>query len=421
VLNRSLACLCLFVALLWAVAPVRLDSQPSAARVRVHVTEAGGMRRSNFPVMARIPFPQGVLGDPANARLLLGDAEVPVQMTATEKWRDGSVQWLEADFNASPGPGESLIYALEHGPGVKAASIARGLTVTSEETAIQIGNMRFNRRPSPLLASVKYRDEAIREGKNGVFVTDAAGREHDLASADALSVQVTRTGPLVVRLHYTGMLRLEGNASAPFVLDVEMPSSKSWVKVAAVVSDPGRQVRRLALHTPLALGPLPWVWDLGTPRWTYGVLRAPTDAMAFEHIDGRTGDRWAVTTTANGRSQEYEVSRPADATFAGWGHVQGGREVVAFAIAPPPAAVPGTSRVSANGAGLTTFEFAPAAPQTTHTLTVYQHYVSSPVQIGAATSPAAILSPLRAVADRDQYVRSGVAPPAGAPASAGPR
>jgi hypothetical protein len=172
--------------------------------------------------------------------------------------------------------------------------------------------------------------------------------------------------------------------------------------------------RKIALRTPLALGPLPWVWDLGTPRWTYGALRAVTDSVAFEHIDGRGTSEWKVETTANGRTQPYETSRPADAAFAGWGHLQGGREVVAFAIARPAASTPGTYRMSASGSGNTAFEFAPAAPQTTHTLTVYQHYVSSPVQIGAATSPAAILSPLRVIGDREQYIKSGVAPPAGA-------
>src|SRR5206468_269199 len=104
--------------------------------------------------------------------------------------------------------------------------------------------------------------------------------------------------------------------------------------------------------------------------------------------------------------------RPDTATFSGWGHLQGAKEVVAYAVEGVRTR-PGAYRITLDGAGQTTFQFAPV-PQSKHELTVYAHFVSTPVQIGAATSPAAILSPLVAICDRDQYVKSGVAVPAGA-------
>jgi hypothetical protein len=42
---------------------------------------------------------------------------------------------------------------------------------------------------------------------------------------------------------------------------------------------------------------------------------------------------------------------------------------------------------------------------------VYQHYVGTPVQIGAATSPPAMLHPLVARVDPAQYTVSGLEPP----------
>jgi hypothetical protein len=72
---------------------------------------------------------------------------------------------------------------------------------------------------------------------------------------------------------------------------------------------------------------------------------------------------------------------------------------------------PGTYRVALGGAGQTTFGFSPARPTREHRLTVYNHYVSTPVQIGAATSPSSMLNPLRAVCDTERYIAAGLEPP----------
>jgi len=51
------------------------------------------------------------------------------------------------------------------------------------------------------------------------------------------------------------------------------------------------------------------------------------------------------------------------------------------------------------GTGQATVGIRSAEPVTEHSITVYQHYVATPVPIGAATSPASILSPLRVTVD----------------------
>ena len=396
---------CLSVASLAAQAP---------ASVSLHVTEVGGIRRTQFPVTARIPFPQGALRDATNIKLLLNQTEVAMQPAAESLWPDGSVQWLTVDLNATIGPEESQTYALQYGDGVKAEVVGRGLTVADEADGIQVGNIRFNRSGSPLVGSVKYREEVIGSGVNGVVVTDAAGVERDLTMAEGLKVEVVKRGPLSVVLKYSGGMQLDAAARASFAVTVEMPNSKSWVKVSASVDDPARRVRGLGIHLPLVLGPLPWVWDFGTSRWTYGSMRAATDSVVMSDVvTTASSHEWTVTSGPKGREQTYETSRVDRATFGGWGHVQGAKEVVAYAIEGLKAR-PGTYRVRLDGAGQTSFEFAPSTPQTRHELTVYTHFVSTPVQIGAATSPAAILSPLVALCDRDQYVKSRVPVPPGA-------
>ena len=93
----------------------------------------------------------------------------------------------------------------------------------------------------------------------------------------------------------------------------------------------------------------------------------------------------------------------------GWGHLQSEGEVVAFGI-EDFGMQPGTYRVALGGSGQTTFAFTPSRPTREHQLTVYNHYVSNPVQIGAATSPSSMLNPLRAVCAPEWYTAAGLEP-----------
>jgi PcRGLX-like N-terminal RIFT barrel domain len=390
---------------------VVITAQSAPSSIPLHVSEVGGIRRTQFPVTARIPFPRSGLRDPANVKLLSNQTEVPQQASVEARWPDGSVQWLSLDLNVTIGPNESQTYSLQYGEGVKSEAAVRGLAVTEDTDAIQIGNIRFNKSGSPLVASVKYRDDAIGTGANGLTVKDASGTVHDLSTAENVKAEIVKRGPLVVAVKYSGAIRLEKDARAPFSLIVEMPNSKSWVKFQASVDDPTRAIRDVAINLPLALGPFPWVWDFGTTRWTYGSMRAVTDSAIMSDTVPATGiGTWTVSSGPKGRELATETSGPDIATFGGWGHVQGAKEVVAYAIEGIKTRR-GTYRIAIDGTGQTTFQLSPPEPQAKHDLTVYAHFVSTPVQIGAATSPAAILSPLFATCEREQYVKSGVPVP----------
>jgi len=371
----------------------------------------GGIRRTQFPVTARIPLPRGVLKEPSSIRLVNNQMEVPVQASVDSTWPDGSIQWLSVDLNVTIGPNESQTYSLQYGEGVKSEAAARGLMVSEDADAIQVGNIRFNKSGSPLIASVKYREEAIAPGVNGITVREASGAVHDLTMAESVKAEIIKRGPLVVAVKYSGALRLDKDARAPFSLTVEMPNSKSWVKVQASVDDPTRSIRDLAINVPLALGAFPWVWDFGTTRWTYGSMRAATDSVIMSDTVPPNGiGEWTVSSGPKGREVAVETSRPDAATFGGWGHVQGAKEVVAYALEGVKTRA-GTYRISIDGSGQTSFQMTVPSPQAKHELTLYAHFVSTPVQIGAATSPATILSPLFATCERDQYVKSGVPVP----------
>ena len=341
------------------------------------------------------------MADPAAVRLLLDEMDVPAQYTADARWPDGSVEWLAVDFNTSIGPAETQTYRLEYGRGVTSTAEApRGLMVTEDTDTVQVGRLRFSKRGAPLLLSVDYRGELIIPGRNGLAVTDAAGAFHDLRRVDSLTFDIVKPGPLYVELRYAGRLQIGSDYAAPFVVTVGMPNSKSWVKVSATVDDPGARLGAISFHTPLSLGPLPWVWDFGTDRWTYGSLREPADSVVLtSDVTASGGTAWQVTTVRGGQEQVYETSGPLRSTVAGWGHLQAGQDAVAFGLDAFGRRA-GTYRFAIEGNGQTSFRFTADSPVTQHQLTVYEHFVSIPVQIGAATSPTSMLNPLVAEPSR---------------------
>ena len=382
-----------FVALLCACA--WLDAQT----VNIVVKESGGIRRTTYPVNARVPFPKGALRDVGAVALKLQDIEVPAQYQAESKWADGSVQWLDVDFNASIGPGEAQRYQLEYGEGVKTKTEARGLAVTENADSIDVGRVRLAKATGLLLLSVKYRNEVIGKGANGFAVTDAAGKLHDLTTVEGLKVEVVKPGPLYVVVRYTGRIVIDSGYSAPFVITAEMPNSKAWVKFSATFEDPAKRLREISFHTPPALGPQPWVWDFGTDRWTYGQLRNATESVVLQQTVNATGaDAWKISTGTPGQEQIYETGTAERFNAIRWAHIQDGKEVIAFAMDTGGDRA-GEYRITLDGTGQTAFRFAAAKAGTSRHLTVYEHFVAPPVQIGAATSPAAILSPLSVVVE----------------------
>jgi len=386
---------------LLSAAHLALSAQVPAT-LGFRVRETTGIQRTQYPVRARIPLRQGALTSPSDVRLSANGADVPAQFSAASSWNDGSVQTLEVDFNASLEPEEERRYQLQYGATVSPApSTARGLSVVEQSDAIQVGNLRFSRSGTPLLLSAAYRGEAIGKGRNGIAVVDDRGRRHDLTTARDATMDVLKPGPLMVALRYSATLPIDEVYRAAVEVLIEMPNSKSWVKLTANVRDPGRRLRDISLETPFAFDAFPWSWDFGTDSGTYGAFRNPGDGVLLTQTmtaAGPTG--WTIQTVAKEQTRPYETSGGRQVKIAaGWGHIQDARSVVAFAV-DSFGRNPGTYTVGLNGQGQASFRYAPAAPPPVHQLTVYQHFVPTPVAVGAATNPTSMLNPPVVTIDR---------------------
>src|SRR5688500_17734738 len=90
--------------LIAAMFPAAQPAAPEVALVTLTVSETAGIRRTEYPVGARVELPRGALAAPADAALRLNGADVPAQFTVDTTWPDGSIRALQIDFNASIGP-----------------------------------------------------------------------------------------------------------------------------------------------------------------------------------------------------------------------------------------------------------------------------------------------------------------------------
>lgn len=391
-LNLGLA----MAAALVSVAGLTAQSK-GGSTLTLTVRETAGIRRTEYPVSTRISFTKGAVPDAGHLRLRRADADMAAQFTPVARWEDGSLRSVDLDFNTSIGAGESRSLRIEVDATATASAAPRGaLDVTENGDGIKVGSITLGRHAWPLLASVAYRGEIIGVGQNGFSLTDSAGGAYAFGAARDVHTDIVKRGPLLVVVRYAGTLDIGAGISVPVTITCELPNSKSWIKTSIEVSDPQRRVHGIRLETPFALGPFPWTWDVGSDSGTYGSFRAAGDRTIVTQrvTSARVGHGWKVETGSGTDLGTYEQSVPGRAErLAGWGHLLDARNAVAFAI-DRFGSVTGTYTMTLDGQGRAAFELQMSRPTTRSRLVVYQHYVSTPVPIGAATSPAAMLQPL---------------------------
>lgn len=380
-----------------------LEAQEGVTTRVFHLRETVGIRRTEYPATVTVQLPKGALADAGHARVMNNSQELPAQFTARSSWDDGSVQTLDVDLNASLNPEEDRRYELQFGPAVTpAAKVERGaLTVEEQPDALLVGKLKIAKSGNPLLSSVSYRGEGIGTGANGLTITDTNGKRYDLSKAQNPSLEVVKNGPLLVVVKYTAAIPVDETTSLPVELLMEMPNSKTWLKTTATVTDRSRRLKDIAIERPYAWSGFPVLWDFGTDTGTYGVFRAATEQITLTQTVGAGGaSGWKVESGPLNQRRVLETAAGSRSKNAnGWGHLQDSKAAVAFAFARFGRDA-GTYTIAFNGAGQSTYRFAPAAPPTQHQVTLYEHFVATPVAVGAATNPTAMLTPLSVTVER---------------------
>ncbi len=173
--------------------------------VTLTLREHGGVARPAWPVTSGVPLPRGAVKDVG--KLTLKDAAgkaVSCQADAVVRWPDGSVKWVELNFQADLAAGAERKYAL--GEGAPTAP-ARAVKVTdgAEAVTVDTGAVSFTvpRKKGRIIGEVRVGGKLVLTG-GGMTIIGAKGVQKDVAFSTlhgkVEKVVVERSGPMMARI-----------------------------------------------------------------------------------------------------------------------------------------------------------------------------------------------------------------------------
>jgi hypothetical protein len=381
-------------------------SRARPSRRSLRVSETAGLRRYGYPVHVALPPDEGPY------RLIRDGRPVPAQFRCVEAGPDGG-PGLSLDFIASPGPFESQDYTVESGTAVEPGpEPTRGLSVDRVDGVFRIDNGSVLRVEiaDDLRGFLRSFGNAglqfLDDRPGGLLVKARGGQVLRLGGPDGSGAMakavIERQGPLAVALAFDVPLEIDGK-SVPSRIRMTVPSSKSWVETAWTFDDPDGLVVGAALELGLAIEGSPTLVDFGARSTVYGTLDCDATMSLEAAPDAEGRHSWSVVRGASGRGEPVALSgRGVDEPAEGWAHVMDHGRCTA-------AAVDGFGRhdedrieIHADGRLILARTFAvregqpEARPKTWRT---WLHFVTMPVQVGAATSPQAMQAPLEVRVD----------------------
>ena len=253
---------------------------------------------------------------------------------------------------------------------------------------VQAGRTDYLRTDSPGLW-IRYKDDI--HYRAGGFGPDGV----------PTTARVIKAGPLAATLRFEGTEALRGNRSVTSAVEMDFPLSKSWVRVSWEVDDPQGYVAGLGAELNLNVEGESVVADLGAGSLVYAALRPGQAAVLRGRPFSGEGPRWETLVGPADRPRPYVVAPPGERTAdaEGWAHVMDRQRATAVAVAGfADPGQQGEIAVGADGRLRLEKQFGQAGapvPPGPKKLTFWLHFVPMPVQVGAATSPQAMLAPLR--------------------------
>jgi hypothetical protein len=361
----------------------------------LRVTEEAGLRRFGYPVQALL----GDVGDTRSFRLTRGGQIIPAQFRPVVDPKGQTAYVL--DFNASPGPLESQDYTVEFGRA--APEPTEGMRVARLDGIVRISNGKSLAFDVPedlsglLKSAVNAGEPFLAAGGRGLAIRDRVGKTIPIGGS-ITSRTISREGPMAVGLRFESSARLDGGVVRS-TIDLTFPRSKSWVEVTWQLDDPLMLAAALEVGLRLAVEGEPTLIDLGASSTIYGQIRGD-ERMILEsgkEPDSKAPPRWRVLQGHPDRLNEFAVQRPDDRREAeGWAHLMDHRRCTAIAVADFGKSSHDRLQVDADGRLAIDRRHA-GAERPKKALKFWLHFVSMPVQVGAATSPQSMLSPLKHV------------------------
>jgi hypothetical protein len=315
------------------------------------------------------------------------------------------------DFNVNHGPLEKQTYLVEFDPAGQPGPERKGgmrvETVGDAITVLHSPSLDFV-VPRDLLGLLRHvhggKTDYLRPGSPGLLIRSRDQAEFRVGGTSTAG-RVTRTGPLATALRFEGTATPAGGRGVASVVEMEFPSSKSWVQVTWTVADAEGQVAGLAAELNLNTEAAPTLVDFGAGSYVYVPLRKGQRAVMRAGPPGPGAAEgvpaWTTLVGLPGALKPYVVAPPGGRAIPaeGWAHVMDQKRCTAVAVQGFAAAGQESElRVDADGRLRLERTFARAGglmPRGPKRLAFWLHFVPMPVQVGAATSPQAMLAPLR--------------------------
>jgi hypothetical protein len=346
--------------------------------------ENAGLRRFSYPVRARFQTER------AASALRLVEAGKPVAAQFTQMG-PGSV---EVDFSASLLPWQQRVYRIEEGAGPAPRDTMEVVDTGSSFVVRHPSRLEFE-VPNNLLGFLNaVRTPAVSYLRPGSFGLGldyrddigfrAGGANH---WGEKTIGKVVKQGPLACALRFDGKVGLRGSRTVSSVVEMEFPRSKSWVEATWTLDDVENLVSGMWVEIDLEVEGERTLVDYGADSMVYAALRPGQ----------RSGLRGAFRRSDSQYDWEVDVGGEAYASgraprLEGWAHVMDSRRATATAMADF-ARYPATQdRIEAGAGGKLVLHRTTGGLR--KELRFWLHFVSMPVQVGAATSPQSMQNPL---------------------------
>jgi hypothetical protein len=376
--------------------------------LKFRLSETAGHRRFGYPVHTVLPLHERAGG---HYRLLKDGRPLAAQFRLVEG--QGQTPTVALDFNANPDPLSASLYEIVHEPNAEPSDGPKdGLHVEKSAGLFQIssgGALRYE-VPGNLLGFsrgvVNGRNRFVREGSQGLVVQFKDGRRLRLGAPEGIPLhpRIIREGPLAVAIGFTSKGDPRNDKHCTMV-ELTFPSSKSWIETTWGIEDEAAEVMALELELNLLLEEPPVLVDLGASSTVYTTLkpeeRASLTAGNAPGLPRGASVDWSIQKTSAGRSTDFaRASTELPLQAEGWAHVMDRQRCAAVALAGFGRTTRDIIEVEGRGRTRLRREFAlnGASPAPGRkAITFWLHFVPMPVQVGAVTSPQAMLAPLRVV------------------------
>jgi hypothetical protein len=389
---------------------------PGVQRYAVVVQETVGIRRFSYPVSVLLPL-SAPIKDTDHFRLLDQGKPVPAQFRPHGDFSQG-IRAVRLDFNVDHAPYQTHEYTVEYGLDVQPPLQVGGMKVVAEAGRFRVVHSQalefiVPRNLVGLLRGVKTpQGDYLRADSAGLLIRS---KNHIIHRAGGLGPHGkpavpsrVKAGPLASAIRFASTETLGGRHRVRSVVTLEFPRSKSWVQVDWAVDDPDRCVAGLGADLHLRLRGEPALVDFGAGTYVYAHLRKGQAAILRHNRTRSRRPAWETLVGPAAAPTPYVVAQrlPSQkaaglpAVAEGWAHVMDRQRCTAVAVAdfanPKEAA---DITIDADGRLRLWKHFARQGkqpPKGPKKLRFWLHFVAMPVQVGAVTSPQAMLAPLRA-------------------------